>query len=167
MKKNYFSLYPFSKTKLLLFTFLFLSSIVFAQNNEEKKENFKRQSVISPASAFYESSTGSISWTLGNTISSLETFDNDSLLPDIEDIDFNITAYPNPTIEKLNISHNSEELENLTVSIYDLYGRELIRKQLDNEEIEIHLKNLPSALYVVSIRNSRGQMVKTFKIIKH
>ncbi len=155
------------KTKLLLFTMLLFIGTVFSQKNLEVREEFKNQSVISPASSSFETTEGSISWTLGDTVMTLEIVDDDFISSDTEEIDFNITTFPNPVDEKLNISHNSEENETLTVAIHDLFGRALITKQLLYKKNEINVRKLPSALYVVIIRNSKGQMVKSFKLIKH
>ncbi len=154
------------KTKLLLFTILLLTGTVFSQINLEVREEFKNQSVISPASSSFETVTGSISWILGDTVMTLVICDN-LISSEMEEIDFNISTFPNPVNEKLNISHNSEENETLTVAIHDLFGRELITKQLLYKNNEINVRKLPSALYVVIIRNSTGQMVKSFKLIKH
>ncbi len=153
------------KTKLLLFTMLLLIGTVFSQKNSDVREEFKNQSVISPASSSFETTEGSITWTLGDTVMILE-IDNDNL-SETEDMDFSISTFPNPVVEKLNISHNSEENETLTVAIHDLFGRELINKQLLYKKNEINVRKLPSALYVVIIRDSTGQMVKSFKLIKH
>jgi hypothetical protein len=152
------------KTKLLLFTMLLLTGSVFSQKNLEVMEDFKNQSVISPASSSFETTAGSISWTLGDTVMTLEIIDDDLIA---SEMDFSIKTFPNPVDEKLNISHNSEENETLTVAIHDLFGRELINKQLLYKKNEINVRKLPSALYVVIIRNAKGKMVKSFKLIKH
>ncbi len=155
------------KTKLLLFTMLFFTGTVFSQKILEVSEEFKNLSVVSPASSSFETTEGSISWTLGDTVMILEIVDDNIITSDTEDIDFKISTFPNPVAEKLNITHNSEENETLTVAIHDLFGRELITKQLLYKNNEINVRKLPSALYVVIIRNSTGQMVKSFKLIKH
>ena len=152
------------KTKLLLFTMLLLTGVVFSQKNLEFKEEFKTQSIVSPASSSFKTDMGSISWTLGDTVMTLEIID-DNLIA--SEIDFSIKTFPNPVDELLNISHNSEENETLTLTIHDLFGRVLINRQLLSKKNEINVRKLPSAFYLVTIRNANGQMVKSFKLIKN
>ena len=145
--------------------FLFVTGFVFAQENITPSEEYKNQSVISPASASFEFSDGSISWTLGDTVINLKIGDSDVISP--EDLDFNIRAYPNPTSDKVNITHNSKTKENFMVTIYDFNGRTLIKKQLIKQENVINMLYLPPALYEVKVMNSKNQLVRSFKIIKH
>ncbi len=153
------------KTILLAVVLLLFTVSVFAQKKIEPSQEYETVSVISPASSSFEFSEGSISWTLGDTLITLKVGDSDALTPEILELD--IVAYPNPTNDKLNITHNSKANQDLTFTIYDFNGRQLIRKQLIQQENEINLQFLPAALYEVKITNSTGQMVKSFKLIKH
>ena len=145
--------------------FLFVTGFVFAQQNSSPTEEYRAQSVISPASSSFEFSNGSISWTIGETLVTLKVGDNDTATPEI--LDFDIVAYPNPTQDNITISHNSKTDEKLTFTIYDFNGRTLIKKQLIQQENEINMQYLPPALYEVKITDSRNHSVKSFKIIKH
>jgi hypothetical protein len=153
------------KTISMAVVLLLFNGLVFAQKDITSKEQYKNLSVISPASASFEFSNGFISWTLGDAIINLKVGESDVL--STENLDFNIEAYPNPTSDKVNITHNSKTKENFTVTIYDFNGRTLIKKQLISQENEINMQYLPPALYEVKVTNSKNQMVKSFKIIKH
>ena len=153
------------KTISMAVVFLLFSGLVFAQKDIAAKEEYKNISMISPASASFEFSNGSISWTLGDSLINLKVGDSDVISP--ENLDFNFVAYPNPTSDKVKISHNSKTKENFTVTIYDFNGRTLIKKQLIEQENEINMQYLPPALYEVKVMNSKNQLVKSFKIIKH
>ncbi len=153
------------KTISIAVVFLLFTGLVFAQQNSPPTEEYKAQSVISPASSSFEFSNGSISWTIGETLVTLKVGDNDSANPEI--FDFDIVAYPNPTQDNITISHNSKTDEKLTFTIYDFKGRELIKKQLLEQENEINIQYLPPALYLVNITDSKNHSVKSFKIIKH
>ena len=153
------------KTILIAVVFLLFTGLVFAQKNSSPTKEYKALSVIAPASSSFEFSNGSISWTLGETLVTLKMSDNDAATTEI--FDFDIEAYPNPTSDKLKITHNSKTDEKLTFTIYDFNGRTLIKKQLVEQENEINLQYLPAALYEVKITDSKNHSIKSFKIIKH
>ena len=153
------------KTISFIMVFLLFNGVFYAQKNNTPKEEYKNQSVISSASASFEFSEGAISWSLGDTVLHLKIGDNDDI--NLENLDFNVVAYPNPTNNKLNITHNSKTNENLTITIYDFNGRTLMRKQLMQQKNVINLQGLPAELYEIKITNSKNQMVKSFKIIKY
>ncbi|MGB5437085.1 MAG: T9SS type A sorting domain-containing protein [Maribacter sp.] len=155
------------KTISFAVVFLLFSGLVFAQKNSSPTTEHKALSAISPASNSFDFSNGSISWTLGETLVTLKVGDSDAATPEIFELDFDIVAYPNPTNDKVTISHNSKTDEKLTFTIYDFSGRELIRKQLIEQENEINMQYLPPALYLVKITDSKNHSVKSFKIIKH
>ena len=154
--------------KITSFTIVFLlfTGGVLSQKSLEIKEGYQNQSVIRAAANVYESSEGSISWTIGDAVMIL-IIDDEGSSTEIDEADFTISTYPNPSIERLYISHNSKENETLTVTIYDLFGRQLIKEQLSNKHNEINVQQLPSALYAVVITNATGQLLKSFKIIKN
>ena len=153
------------KTISIAVVLLLFTGFVFAQKNTSPTEEYKALSVISSASSSFEFSDGSISWTLGETLVTLKVGDNDSATPEL--FDFDIVAYPNPTQDNITISHNSKTDEKLTFTICDFNGRELIKKQLLEQENEINMQYLPPALYLVNITDSKNHSVKSFKIIKH
>ena len=148
-----------------MIVFLLFTGGVLSQKSLEIKEEYQNQSVIRAAANVYESSEGSIIWTIGDAVMILITDDDSSTELDV--VEFKISTYPNPSFERLYISHNSQENETLTITIYDLFGRQLIKEQLFNNQNEINVQKLPSALYAVIITNATGQLVKSFKIIKH
>jgi len=151
----------------LIIAFLLTTWIAMPQKSISLKDDFNNKSVLTAAGSSFQTDEMSISWTLGDTVMTLEIVDEDLVSSDTEEIDFYISTFPNPVVEKLNISHNSDENEALTVAIHDLFGRALITKQLLYKKNEINVRKLPSALYEVIIRNSKGQMVKSYKLIKH
>lgn len=149
-----------------MIVFLLFTGGVLSQKSLEIKEEYQNQSVIRAAANVYESSEVSISWTIGDAVMIL-IIDDEGSSAEMDEVDFTISTYPNPSIERLYISHNSQENETLTITIYDLFGRQLIKEQLFNNQNEINVQKLPSALYAVIITNATGQLVKTFKIIKN
>lgn len=80
-------------------------------------------------------------------------------------INLNLTAYPNPTTNFLNLTVTNMDYKNLSYQLYDLNGRILVDKKLKNISTEITMKYLPSSFYYLKIlKNSKP--IKVFKIIK-
>ena len=68
-----------------------------------------------------------------------------------------INIFPNPAVNKINISVNAEVQENITLLITNMYGQKIIQKTiLINQginNIEQDVRNLTQASYIVSIKN--------------
>ncbi len=70
-----------------------------------------------------------------------------------------ISTYPNPIVDQLNIKTS---LESVDVLIFDMMGRKLMHSQ----QTELNLSHLNGGMYHVQIWNE-GEMVHSEKIIKH
>ncbi len=65
------------------------------------------------------------------------------------------TLYPNPATHKVLIATNTNTL--ITVQLFDLAGKELVRQMLENGSGEFPLHHLESGTYMVRITNNQGQ----------
>jgi len=75
----------------------------------------------------------------------------------------NITLYPNPTDDLLNLSSSSNEI--LSVHIYTIEGRLVSSIKKEHQDIsEINVSHLKSGVYFLTISTDIGQVTK--KIIK-
>ncbi len=85
----------------------------------------------------------------------------------IEDhlISVNLLAYPNPTSDYLNIKVTNMDYNNISYKLFDLNGRLLANRKLENSSNQIRMTQLPSALYFLKIFDNQ-QLVRVFKIIK-
>lgn len=72
------------------------------------------------------------------------------------------SLYPNPTKDNLTININNPKPTN--VEIYDLRGKLIFSKTINNRTNEIDMSSFTNGMYVVKIENEIG--VKTSKIIK-
>ena len=81
---------------------------------------------------------------------------------DIEKEPFKI--YPNPVTEQLTIETAQMKNEN-TLTISNIRGQELIRKQINDYKIQIDIGNLASGIYFVKLITD--EKVETRKIIKN
>jgi len=63
----------------------------------------------------------------------------------------NLTIFPNPTIDKLNLNFGSQ-IESASISIVDLQGRKMINKSTGNTQIEnLDISSLRSGIYFVKV----------------
>ena len=91
------------------------------------------------------------------------TLENKPIIPDgINDEDItSFTIYPNPVENELFIA---TELRVEEISIYDIYGRETMRQQVNkstNQQV-IDVADLNSGVYFVKIVTNEGEAVKRF-----
>ena len=84
---------------------------------------------------------------------------------DLLGINLSLVAYPNPTTDFLNLTIANLNYKNLSYQLFDINGRLLAQKKLENNSNEITMKQFPSALYFLKIFNNQ-KLVKLFKIIK-
>ena len=83
---------------------------------------------------------------------SIQTIDNHS-----------INIYPNPVMENLYVSNNSNETFT-TTEIYDILGKLISSKT--NIENNINVSNLPNGFYILKLSNDKTSITKKF-IVKH
>ena len=152
--------------KILTVLLSFWSMVLFAQQQE----------VISSAGASFENSSGSISFTIGECISSTLTspdviltqgfqqsnlvlIDNLSIRP----LGIEIVAYPNPAKEFVILK--IDKSQDFSFVLCDLTGRIIEKKDVVKSETEINLNYLDPSVYILKILKDNEE-VKTFKIIK-
>ena len=153
--------------KFLTILLSFWSVIIIAQP----------QQVISTAGGAFENGSGSISFTIGECITStlsssatiltqgfhqpkLVIIDNQPIK--LDDID--ITAFPNPAKEFVIL--RIKEFRGFSYTLHDLTGRIIEKKEIFSSETEIDFKNLVPSAYILKVSN-KNEDTRTFKIIKH
>jgi hypothetical protein len=135
--------------------------------------------VVSPIGSYYKNSTTSLSWTLGEVV--VATLTNDSLTlmqgfqhPKFYIISINennrinpdIAVYPNPTANFININFKSNFQNHSYAAIYNLEGKKLLEKQLNNYDNAIDLSCYESSILLLKIFDSKENIIKTYKIQK-
>lgn len=160
-------LFNINKQLLLIIFFYLICSV-----------NCNSQEVIATSSGYSETSSLSISWTIGENFT--ETFSNGEIMltqgfnqgniiiTDISKVllpEFTITAYPNPANEFINIKIESKNTEYFTAEIYNLSGTRLISELMNSDNTCIDIQSLPESNYILRISDSH-QRIKSFKIIK-
>jgi len=138
------------------------------------------QQVISTLGGFQQTTTGSISSTMGET--STETYSNASgsitqgfqqcfiqIIPgaSIETLNFDLLVYPNPTSDAITIKTNNGLIDELSVSIYDSDGRAMDLIFLNSSVSRIDLTNFRAGNYILQLKDRNQSTLRTFTIIKN
>lgn len=80
-----------------------------------------------------------------------------------------LKVFPNPTNELVNIQINHSTIDQIIVSITDLQGKEIYNGNYAtvSNVIGINTATYASGTYFLSIKNTTGQTIGSYKIIKH
>ncbi|MBN1180689.1 MAG: T9SS type A sorting domain-containing protein [Bacteroidales bacterium] len=137
------------------------------------------QEVAASAGDYFETSTGSISWTLGEV--SIETLNSDNItltqgfqqtyFSDEQTViatNFNaeILVYPIPANEILTIEFRDFQ-NKAKLILYNIMGEEVVIKQMKSAKTTINLDHLPSSEYLLNIVDGKNKLIQSFKIIKN
>ena len=137
------------------------------------------QTTVSSSGNYQEGTNATLSWTIGETITETISGTNSILNSGMQqNISFtvvsvyekpetkiNISVYPNPVVDFLNISieNSKEEFE---ISIFDVAGKNLISKKVSEATSTFDIKNFAESNYFLKISNQQGEEIKTYKIVK-
>ncbi len=96
--------------------------------------------------AFIGNAAGGISFFKGSPL-------NTSIEEDIINSDFNFEIYPNPSNTYFNINlSKSKETFSYIIDIYDIYGKIIVKKTINNSsDLKINISNLSQGIYVCKI----------------
>ena len=75
----------------------------------------------------------------------------------------NITLYPNPASEYLNIDVNIYRNELIVCEIYDITGKMIYNQEITSKSTRINITDLSQGIYFVNLRN--GESEKSHKIL--
>lgn len=143
-------------------------------------QGVKSQEVIGTAGDFFQSDNFSLAWTLGEPVS--ETGEsNDNILTqgfhqghfilvyigEKEEPDTEITVYPNPFADVLNIRFKQgQPSEKALYQIFDLTGKAVVSGRLNNPENQINLGRLANSQYLLVIIDSSTNFKETYSVLK-
>lgn len=158
-----------------LICLLFCLSFIAAKSQTVERD------VIAAAGDDFKTSAFSLSWTLGEPV--VETISNPSinvmLTQGFHQSEFKVTAikeplaesfdisvYPNPTPDVLNIRLNSAKEEIIMVQLYSMTGERILFEQMQDKTLQLNLGNLSNASYLLSLRKLNGALITTYVINK-
>ncbi|WP_296386342.1 T9SS type A sorting domain-containing protein [Winogradskyella sp.] len=81
-----------------------------------------------------------------------------------QNISLNVKIYPNPTHKNITLLFN--EPSEYNISLYDSFGRIVLRTKTKLNTITLDTESLSSGIYYVSIKNAQNSS-ETFKVLKH
>lgn len=85
-------------------------------------------------------------------------------LNDMDYINANISTYPNPTSEELNIDFSGYHVENSSIQLCNMFGANVAESQSGDFEgtVSFDVSNLSPGVYSVIITTDQGKLVKQF-----
>lgn len=158
------------KFKLLIIVSLgFLASTINAQQT----------TVASGGNA--NGSGGSAAYSIGQTVYSTYTSTNASVaqgvqqpyeisivteIKEAKNISLSFAVYPNPTTDFMKLKTDSYSGKNLIYQLYQLDGKVLETKKIEETETSISMTHLASGIYFLKVTEV-DKVLKTFQIIKN
>ena len=88
-------------------------------------------------------------------------------IEEAKDIFLNVSAYPNPTTDYLELKVENLQLSELSYKLYDISGKVYQNKEIGNGITKIEMQNLPQGIYFIKVIDTKNKEFKTFKIIKN
>jgi hypothetical protein len=124
--------------------------------------------------------SGKISYSIGQTIYSSAVGPNGSSSQGVQqafqittlgaesfpEIALSMVVYPNPTTTVVNLKIENYNYQSLAYELYNINGKLLEQKKIDNNQTPIQMENLAPGIYFLKI-SEENELIKTFKIIKN
>lgn len=136
-------------------------SIVIAGGNATGTGGSSSYSIGQVAYTTLPGSDGSISQGVQQPYE-INTLGND----EFTGINLLMTAYPNPTVDVLNLVVVNDELDNLSYNLYDMTGKIISKNsKITTSETSVSMHELNQGIYFLAV-DKNNKTIKTFKIIK-
>ncbi len=141
--------------------------------------NLQAQKSVPASGGDASGSGGTVSYTVGQVIYTTNTGTNGSMaqgvqqpyeisvvagIADANGTNLILSAYPNPATEYIKLK--ADKTENLTYQLYDISGKLLENRKIEDSETNIIMSHFDNAIYFLKISDNTKE-VKTFKIIKN
>jgi len=140
--------------------------------------NAMAQQVVAAAGSTFSNANGSLSYTLGEGVAQTlsvgsitltegfhQTTISISVVNEMTDLGFTISAFPNPTSDFLKLKVDRVNLAGLQYLFYDVNGKLLSQKNVESNETNLAVQQLTTGIYFLVVRDGTKE-VKSFKIIK-
>ena len=137
------------------------------------------QEVVTTAGSYGETSSGSLSWTVGEPVIETITDGTNTLTQGFQQSKLTVTAindlkvpgielsvYPNPTNNFLSIEVKTDKQRDLLLSLLDLNGRLILQKKMAGNKQTINMQNYSPATYILKITEGNKE-IKTYQIVKY
>ena len=142
------------------------------------------QEVVTTAGSHGETTSGSLSWTVGEPVIETITDGTNTLTQGFQQSRLTVTAindlkvpgiemsvYPNPTNSFLFIEVKTDKQRDLLLSLFDLNGKLILQKRMTGNKQTIKMQNYKSGTYILKVMEAKDSTdakfcVSTFRIIK-
>ena len=141
--------------------------------------SLQAQEVVTTAGSYGETTSGSLSWTVGEPV--IETITdgtniltqgfqqskltitaiNDFKIPGIE-----LSVYPNPTNSLLSIEVKTDKQRDLLLSLFNLNGKLILQKMMTGNKQTIKMQNYKPTTYILKVSEANKE-IRTYQIVKH
>jgi hypothetical protein len=81
-------------------------------------------------------------------------------------IDLNISVYPNPTVDNLSIIIKNSDIQNMSYSIIDTYGKIIVDEKIISQKTTVLMNDFVNGIYFIKVLNNNIE-ARTFKLIKN
>ncbi len=162
--------------KISYLTFLLcLSALVNAQTIERSVISFTGSSVQHEGVHLSYTAGEPVVGTVSNEDNHLtQGFQQPSEVPVINEgsgVHMNVTVFPNPVTNQLNVVIGQGETQDLYVGIYDVLGKRLGQKRVSHLEmaqtnVTLAFDEMSQGMYFVSVSDTDGEIIQTFKVTK-
>jgi len=88
------------------------------------------------------------------------------IISGIEKTDINLSIYPNPTTDFVELNIQNFNAQNMMYMLYDVQGKLIEKKKINGSQTIISMVNLANDIYFIKVLNNANE-IKIFKIIKN
>ncbi len=159
------------KPKLLLLAMLILACIFV-------KGQTTLLQLVSTSGESFKNTNYQLDWSIGEILTETHASPQNSLtqgfhqgkyiitaFDQINDLRFEISAYPNPATDFVTLTINSDKVERSQFKLSDINGKELQTGRLTGNRQQIDLSGIAAGSYFIKVIFNNAS-IKTFKIIK-
>jgi|SRR6185436_7320123 len=77
-----------------------------------------------------------------------------------------LTVYPNPAVDFINIRLNHAIDESLAITITNMQGQLVKQEIMQQQTMQIDFSDLVAGTYLVMVKNAKGDLNNTYKVVK-
>jgi hypothetical protein len=155
--------------KIKLFIFLIFFAIAFQVSAQQSVNSSGGDATGSGGSASY--SLGQVVYSSNSTATGTisqgvqQAHEIYALGIDNEKQDLILNLYPNPTSQFITLDINTSDLQNYSVQLTDIHGKQILEIENLQNKTEMNLNNLPTASYYLILMKGKS-VIETYKIVK-
>ena len=137
------------------------------------------QEAVSTAGNYGKTTSGSLSWTVGEPVIETITDGTNTLtqgfqqskltvttINDLKVSGIELSVYPNPTHDFLSIEVKADKQRDFQINLFDINGKLILQKMMTGNKQTIKMQNYKSATYILKVIDDKKE-IRTYQIVKH